>query len=256
MIQSDALSDPNLSHGFFTRQGGFSSGIFSSLNCGLGSGDDPDTVLKNRGLVAQALGVEPQRLMTAYQVHSPDAVVVSGPWERPDDRPRVDALVTRTPGLAIGVLTADCGPLLFADSNAGVIGAAHAGWKGALTGVTDRTIVAMEEEGADRENMVAVIGPMISQSAYEVGPEFPDHFTEDEPENARYFKPSSRANHSMFDLPGYLEDRLKRLGVGRVVNLSLCTFADEARFFSYRRTTHRNEKDYGRLISAIALSEG
>ena len=252
MITSDALSSPDIAHGFFTRQGGHSTGIFSSLNCGMGSGDDKELVQRNRAVVAGELGVEPSRLLTAYQVHSPDALVVSGPWES-DERPRVDALVTREPGVAIGVLTADCGPLLFADTNAGVVGAAHAGWKGALSGVTERTLDAMEGEGASRADITVVIGPMISQEAYEVSPEFPDRFTDVDDANARYFRPSSRPNHTMFDLPGYIEARLKREGVGQVVNLSLCTFGDEARFFSYRRTTHRNERDYGRLISAIAL---
>ncbi len=254
MIQSDALKLDGLSHGFFTRRGGFSTGIFSSLNCGLGSGDDRDVVLQNRALVAQTLGVDPGKLLSAYQVHSPDAMVVTGPWPT-QDRPRVDALVTKTPGVALGVLTADCGPLLFADARARVIGAAHAGWKGALTGVTTRTLETMESEGAKRENIVAVIGPMISQAAYEVGPEFPSRFIDADPSNQRFFAASPRPGHFMFDLPGYIEARLRSEGVGSVVNLSLCTFSDEERFFSYRRTTHRNEKDYGRLISAVSLSE-
>jgi polyphenol oxidase len=254
MIQSDALRFPGFSHGFFTRQGGYSTGIFSSLNCGLGSGDDKDVVRRNRGTVAAALGVDEPRLLTAYQVHSPEALVVTGPWDG-DQRPRVDALVTRTPGLAIGVLTADCGPVLFADARSKVVGAAHAGWKGALTGVTTRTLDVMEQEGARRHDIVAVIGPMISQAAYEVGPEFPDRFTDADAGNRKYFTASTRAGHSMFDLPAYLEDRLNREGVGRVINLSLCTFSDDKRFFSYRRTTHRNETDYGRLISAITIAE-
>ena len=254
MIQSEALKTQGISHGFFTRRGGVSSGIFSSLNCGLGSGDDRDRVLQNRALVAQALGVEADHLLSAYQVHSADALAITGPWTS-DERPRVDALVTRTRGLALGILTADCGPLLFADVRAGVIGAAHAGWKGALTGVTTRTLEAMEAEGADRRHVTAVIGPMISLAAYEVGPEFPARFIEADDGNRRFFVPSGRAGHSMFDLPGYLENRLKAEGVGEVVNLSLCTCSDEERFFSYRRTTHRNEKVYGRLISAISLNQ-
>jgi polyphenol oxidase len=253
MIASDALALDGITHGFFTRQGGHSTGLFDSLNCGMGSGDDKDTVLKNRATVAEKLGVAPDRLLSAWQVHSPDAAVVSGPWQG-EDRPRVDALVTRTPGVGLGVLTADCGPVLFADPQAKVIGAAHAGWKGALTGVTAKTLAAMEEQGADRANVTAVIGPMISKAAYEVGPEFPGRFTEADPANQRYFTPSARAGHFMFDLPAYLADRLRAEGVGTVVNLSLCTFSDEDRFFSYRRATHRNEKDYGRLISAIALT--
>lgn len=253
MIQSDALRLDGISHGFFTRQGGVSGGLFQSLNCGLGSGDDRASVLENRARVAERIGVSPDCLLSAWQVHSADAAVVSGSWAG-EDRPRVDGLVTRSPGLGLGILTADCGPVLFADPQARVIGAAHAGWKGALTGVTTRTIDLMEEQGAHRSRIVAVIGPTISKAAYEVGPEFPGRFTEADPGTARFFTPSLRAGHSMFDLPGYLEDRLRREGVGDVVNLSLCTFGDEQRFFSYRRATHRNEKDYGRLISAIALS--
>lgn len=254
MITSDALRLAGLSHGFFTRQGGHSSGIFSSLNCGMGSGDDKDTVRRNRRVVADALQVEEPRLLTAFQVHSPDAALVFAPWAMAD-RPKVDGLVTTTPGLALGILTADCGPILFADPKARVIGAAHAGWKGALTGITGRTLDLMEAQGAKRADVIAVIGPTISPAAYEVGPEFPSRFTEADPRNARYFRPSLRDGHAMFDLPGYLEDRLRREGAGQVINLRICTFGDEARFFSYRRTTHRNEKDYGRQISAIALLE-
>lgn len=253
MIAADALTLDGISHGFFTREGGHSTGLFDSLNCGMGSGDDKEVVTRNRAVVAGKLGVAPACLLSAWQVHSADAAVVSGPWEG-EDRPRVDALVTKTPGVGLGVLTADCGPVLFADPQAGVIGAAHAGWKGALTGVTTRTLAVMEEQGADRRNVTAVIGPMISKAAYEVGPEFPVRFTDADPANARWFTPSARAGHFMFDLPGYLADRLRAEGVGTVVNLSLCTFSDERRFFSYRRATHRNEKDYGRLISAIALT--
>ena len=253
MIAADALRLDGISHGFFTREGGHSAGLFASLNCGMGSGDDRESVLKNRALVADRLGVAPDRLLSVWQVHSAEAVVIAGSW--PDgERPRADAMVTRTPGLALGVLTADCGPVLFADAAAGVIGAAHAGWKGALTGITTRTLEVMEEQGADRSRITAVIGPMISRSAYEVGPEFPERFTGVDPANARYFTPSSRPGHAMFDLPGYLEDRLRAEGVAHVVNLSLCTFSDERRFFSYRRATHRRENDYGRLISAIALT--
>ena len=253
MIESDALRLDGISHGFFTREGGHSTGLFSSLNCGMGSGDDRAAVTENRAKVAARLGVAPDCLLSAYQVHSAEAVLVSGPWADREERPKVDGLVTRTPGVALGVLTADCGPVLFADPQARVIGAAHAGWKGALTGVTARTVELMEEQGADRARIVAVIGPTISRAAYEVGPEFPARFTEADPANLRYFTPSDRPGHSMFDLPAYLADRLRGQGVGQVIDLSLCTFSDERRFFSYRRATHRNEKDYGRLISAIAL---
>jgi YfiH family protein len=253
MIESDALRHDGITHGFFTRQGGHSTGIFSSLNCGMGSGDDRAAVVKNRATVAARMGVAPECLLSAWQVHSAEAAVVSGPWPG-EERPRVDGLVTSTPGVALGVLTADCGPVLFADPVARVIGAAHAGWKGALTGVTTATLAAMESQGARRARIVAVIGPTISQVAYEVGPEFAPRFTGADPRNARFFRPSARPGHAMFDLPAYLAERLVAEGVGEVVNLGLCTFGDEERFFSYRRTTHRNEKDYGRLISAIALT--
>lgn len=252
MIASPALKARGLSHGFFTREGGHSSGIFASLNCGMGSGDDKALVLRNRETVSGALGVKEAALITAYQVHSADARFAAEAWDR-ELRPKADAIVTTARGLAIGVLTADCGPLLFADIGAGVIGAAHAGWKGAISGITGSTLDLMEQHGGRRENTVVVLGPMISQAAYEVGPEFPERFIEADPGNARFFAPSRRNNHAMFDLPGYLEARLKREGAGEVVNLSLCTFSDETRFFSYRRTTHRGEKDYGRQISAIAL---
>ncbi len=252
MITSQALGSPHIKHGFFTREGGNSSGLFASLNCGLGSGDDKDIVRRNRAVAARKLDVDEPSLLSAYQVHSAEALHVAKPWATAD-RPKVDALVTATPGVAIGILTADCGPILFADKEAGVIGAAHAGWKGALTGITSATLAAMEALGAKRANTVAVLGPMISQKAYEVGPEFPERFLEQDTAHAKYFVPSNRQRHAMFDLPAYLEDRLSREGVGLVVNLSLCTFSDEQRFFSYRRTTHRDERDYGRQISAIVL---
>jgi hypothetical protein len=254
MIAADALRLNGISHGFFTREGGHSTGLFASLNCGMGSGDDRNTVGRNRAIVAERLGVAPHALLSAYQVHSAEAALVTDPWPAEGERPRVDALVTRRKGVALGVLTADCGPVLLADPEAGVIGAAHAGWKGALTGITSATLDLMERQGARRSRIRAVIGPMISQAAYEVGPEFPARFTDQDPANARYFAPSPRPGHAMFDLALYLADRLQAEGVGRVVNLSLCTFSDEQRFFSYRRATHRREKDYGRLISAIALT--
>ena len=251
MITSDHLNMPGVTHGFFTRQGGYSSGIFSSLNCGLGSGDDVGLVTKNRAKVADDLGISHSHLVSAYQVHSADVVVVDAPFV---ERPKVDGLVTNKRGLALGILTADCGPVLFADHKAGVIGACHAGWKGALTGVTDNTVEAMESLGAARENIVAVLGPTISQKAYEVGPEFPRPFLEQNTSNKIYFIPSVRNDHYMFDLQAYLIDRMMGFGVGQVFNLGLCTYLDSERFFSYRRTTHLHENDYGRLISAIALS--
>lgn len=252
MIQSDALKLEGLAHGFFTRQGGHSTGVFSSLNCGMGSGDDRETVLKNRALVAGRLGIAPDCLLSAWQVHSAEASVVTGPWGQ-DDRPRVDALVTRTPGIGLGVLTADCGPILFADPQARVIGAAHAGWKGAFGGVVGATVAAMERLGAKRNDIIAVLGPTIGPNAYEVGPEFIATVTGEDEDHARFFRPSGREGHAFFDLPGFIALRAEQAGVGRFVDMGLCTYSDETRFFSYRRTTHRAEPDYGRLISAIAL---
>lgn len=250
MITAEDLQLDGIAHGFFTREGGHSSGLYASLNCGLGSGDDVATVKKNRALVEQALGVGQGRLVSAYQVHGTDVAVVTGPFA---ERPRVDAMVTKVPGLALGVLTADCGPILFADPRARVIGAAHAGWKGALSGVYRSTIEAMESLGASRADVVAVLGPTISQASYEVGPDFPAPFLAGDAANAAYFKPSPKPGHHQFDLPAFLADNMRKLGLGKVVNLGLCTYADEDWFFSFRRTTHRAEPDYGRQVSAIAL---
>jgi polyphenol oxidase len=252
MITSEKLQLQGINHGFFNRQGGYSSGIFSSLNCGLGSGDDKALVTKNRAKVADEMGVAHTHLVSSYQVHSPDVMIVDAPFV---ERPKVDGLVTNKRGIALGILTADCGPVLFADNHAGVIGACHAGWKGALTGVTDSTMEAMESLGANRKNIVAVLGPTISQKAYEVGPEFPKPFLQQNNANQKYFIPSMKNDHYMFDLPAYLIDRMQAHGVGQVVDLALCTYSDPERFFSYRRTTHLQEKDYGRLISTIALRE-
>jgi polyphenol oxidase len=252
MIELEHLQMSGVSHGFFTRGGGHSTGIFASLNCGLGSGDDPEIVAMNRAVVERALGVESKQLVSAFQVHSADVIVVDRPWAA-DARPKVDGLVTKVKGLALGVLTADCGPVLFADAQAGVIGACHAGWKGALTGVTDSTVAAMEKLGASRERIVAVLGPTISKTAYEVGPEFPAPFLTQDAGHSQFFTPSTKAGHLMFDLPRYILMRLKNAGLKQTHDLALCTYADESRFYSYRRATHRGEKDYGRLISAIAL---
>jgi polyphenol oxidase len=252
MITSVALQLPGINHGFATREGGFSTGIFSSLNCGLGSGDDITLVTKNRAKVADDLGVAQSNLVSAYQVHSADVMIVDAPFA---ERPKVDGLVTNKRGIALGILTADCGPVLFADQKAGVIGACHAGWKGALTGVTDSTVEAMESLGAERKNIVAVLGPTISQNAYEVGPEFPKPFLQQNSSHQKYLIPSVKNGHYMFDLPAYLIDRLQDFGVGQAVDLALCTYSVQERFFSYRRTTHLQEKDYGRLISSIALRE-
>ncbi|KZM49639.1 peptidoglycan editing factor PgeF [Labrenzia sp. OB1] len=251
-IEADALKLESLGHGFFTRQGGVSNGIYASLNLGLGSDDDRGRVLENRRRAADAIGVVPENLLSPHQIHSPDVITVSASWEDSADR-KADALVTSTPGLGIGVLTADCGPVLFADPAARVIGAAHAGWKGALTGVLQNTVTAMEALGATRDGITAVLGPTISRKAYEVGPEFFDRFRQNASVNTGYFQPSERADHFMFDLPAFIMDRLEQLNLGQVADLALCTYGDETRFFSYRRTTHRKEPDYGRQISSIVL---
>ncbi|PVB60315.1 peptidoglycan editing factor PgeF [Labrenzia sp. 011] len=252
-IEADPLKLPGLRHGFFTRRGGISQGIYESLNIGLGSDDERDRILENRKRVAGTLGVGPETLLSPYQIHSADVITLDGPWPQDAGR-KADALVTATPGLAVGILTADCGPVLFADPTARVVGAAHAGWKGAISGILDNTVTAMEALGASRDRIVAVLGPAISRQAYEVGPEFHDRFVQQAADNARYFQPSGRDGHFMFDLPAFIRDRLEQLGLGQVADLGLCTYGDEARFFSYRRTTHRNEPDYGRQISAIVLT--
>ncbi len=254
MITADALAGlAGIRHGFFTREGGVSTGIYASLNIGMGSADDRAAIAENRGRVAEWMGVARENLVMPHQVHSPDAVVVTAPFAA-GEAPRADGLVTRVPGIALGVSSADCGPVLFADPEAGVVGACHSGWKGALTGILERTVEVMEEEGARRENITAVLGPMISAGAYEVGAEFVERFVVDDPGNTRFFTLSENAGRSMFDLPGYIIQRLTRAGLGHAENLDLCTYADEARFFSYRRMTHRGEPDYGRLVSAIALT--
>jgi hypothetical protein len=236
-------------HGFFTRKGGASSGVFEGLNCGTGSTDQSDMVRINRERTAEAMGVPPDRLVTLHQVHSAEAVALTGPPEAPI---RADAMVTATPGLALAVLTADCQPVLFADAAAGVVGAAHAGWKGALDGVLEATLAAMEGLGAERGRTVAVIGPTISQAAYEVGPEFVERFLDADPENARFFA-GGRGDRALFDLPAYGLHRLRSAGVGEALWTRHCTYGDPGRFFSYRRSVHQREADYGRLISAIRV---
>jgi hypothetical protein len=242
---------PGLRHAFFTRDGGVSGGIYGGLNGGLGSNDDPKHVAENRRRMAEQMGVAPDRLLSVHQVHSPDAVVANGPWDGPA-RPRADAIVTRTEGIAIGITAADCGPILLVDPNARVIGAAHAGWKGALTGILESTIETMEKLGAERSGMVAAIGPLIRQHSYEVGGEFVERFIETDAENAVFFIPSTREGHSMFDLAGYIRMRLENAGVLMIDDLGVDTYSDE-RFYSYRRSVHRKEPDYGRHVHAIAL---
>lgn len=246
IITSEALLPR---HGFFTRKGGASSGIFAGLNCGTGSTDQAEAVAINRARVAEALDLAPDHLVSVHQVHSPDALHVTAPLKL---RPQADAMVTATPGLGLAILTADCQPVLFADAKARVIGAAHAGWRGAKDGILEATITAMETLGASRTNIAAVIGPCISQSAYEVGPEFFEAFTDDNLETRRFFA-QGKGDRMLFDLPGYGLWRLREAGVGHAEWTRHCTFSDASRFFSYRRTTHAREADYGRLLSVIRL---
>lgn len=242
---------PGLRHAFFTREGGVSQGIYESLNAGVGSQDDPADVAENRRRMAEVMGVTPANFLSLYQIHSPDVVIASEAWDAAS-RPRADAIVTQTPGLAIGASAADCGPILFADPQARIIGAAHAGWKGALTGILESTLDAMEKLGGKRGDIVAAIGPLIRQQSYEVGAEFVARFTEADADYARFFIPSTRDGHAMFDLGGFIRMRLERAGVLMIDDTGIDTYADE-RFFSYRRSVHRKEPDYGRHVHAIAL---
>lgn len=251
-VTDATLGDPtHLRHGFFTRQGGVSQGLYAGLNVGLGSGDDPAHVMENRRRIADWLGADAEKLSGCHQVHSADVVTIDAPIPL-DERPKADGLVTATPGLPIAVLTADCAPVLFADPHARIVGAAHAGWKGALTGVMENTIDAMIALGAERSAIRAVVGPTISQANYEVGPEFQARFVAADAGHARWFVPSTKPEHFMFDLPGFCVARLKGAGVIGA-DIDQCTYADEAHFFSYRRTTHRGEPDYGRQLSAIMI---
>ena len=250
-LQAELLAGDGVRHAFFTRRGGVSKGVYASLNGGTGSRDDADHVAQNRARMAQALGVSPERFLVPYLVHSPDCVIVDAPF--PGERPKCDALVTRTRGLALGVTGADCGILLFRDVGAGVIGAAHAGWKGALTGVLESTLQAMEEAGASRPGIEVALGPTIARDSYEVGPEFVARFTDVDAAYATFFSPNGRDGHAQFDLPAFIGARLVAAGVGRFENLARDTYADDALFYSYRRSVHRGEPDYGRLVAAIAL---
>lgn len=254
IVESGLLSSlPGVRHGFSTREGGVSEGIYASLNCGAGSKDDPARVTENRSRLAARVGAEPERLVTPYQVHSPDVIVAEKPWERAD-APKADAVVTREKDLAIAVSTADCVPVLFADPEAKIVGAAHAGWRGALSGVLEATLDAMERLGASRDLIHISIGPAIQQDSYEVGPEFEETFLQADPENARFFEREGENSRPRFDLTGYVESRLLTAGAKHVENLRLCTYRDNARFFSYRRSCHRDESDYGRQISAILIT--
>ncbi|WP_276199084.1 peptidoglycan editing factor PgeF [Chelatococcus sp. XZ-Ab1] len=253
-IEAEALAAlGGIRHAFFTRRGGVSGGIYGSLNGGTGSRDDAAAVRENRRRMAARLGLPAESLLGLHQVHSPDVVTVETPWPA-DARPKADGCVTRVAGIGLAISTADCGPLLFADPEARVIGAAHSGWRGAFSGIVEAVVVAMEALGAERGRMTAVLGPTISASAYEVGPEFVAQFRAADPACGRFFTPAQRADHAMFDLPGFIGARMAAAGVGRFIDLGLCTYGDEERFYSYRRATHRGEADYGRLIAAITLT--
>lgn len=243
-----------VSHAFFTRRGGVSEGIYSSLNMGYGSDDQSDLVFLNRARAADVFQLEANDIVTLYQVHSPDCVIIEdNAWMIEGEAPKADAMATATPGVALGICTADCAPVLFADRKGGVIGAAHAGWKGAFTGVINSTVEAMEKLGSNRDDIIGVVGPCIAQTSYEVGPEFKERFVEQSTANAGFFVPSDRENHFRFDLEGYAVQRLRDAGVGVADTVSRDTCAEEENFFSYRRCTLRGEADYGRQISAIAL---
>jgi YfiH family protein len=248
------LSDMNtIAHGFFGRQGGVSQGLYASLNCGPGSNDERANVIENRRRVLERLaGSDAAKLVTLYQIHSPHAMIVTAPWEL-GEQPHADAMATNVPGIALGILTADCAPVLLADNEAKIIGAAHAGWKGAAGGVIANAVKAMEDLGASRARIRAAIGPAISQKNYEVGPEFRTRFLEMDSAHTRFFEPGARPDHWQFDLEGFVADRLAAAEVGSVERLATCTYADGDAFFSFRRTTHRGEPDYGRDISAIML---
>lgn len=253
-ITAECLSGlPGIRHGFFTRVGGVSREIYASLNCGHGSNDARDAVTENRRRVAQALGQpEAAQVLTLYQVHSATALIVDRPLPR-EALPKADALVTRTPGLVVGALAADCAPVLFADAEAGVVAAAHAGWRGAFSGIVEATVASMEMLGAKRSRIGAALGPCINQAAYEVGADFEANFLDVDRGFARFFVRFHPEGKPHFDLPAFVESRLEAAGVGRVEKRSACTFADPTRFFSYRRTTKAGEPDYGRQISAIVL---
>jgi hypothetical protein len=254
LITLNALAADGARHAFFTRAGGVSEGIFASLNCGFGSRDAAEKVAENRSRAMARLGLTPDRLATCYQVHSPTVVTVDRPWRR-DEPPRADAMVTRHRGIALGILTADCAPVLFVDPAARIIGAAHAGWRGALGGVLEATIAAMASLGAMPDRIRAGIGHCIAQRSYEVGPEFPAPFVAEDAQNAGFFTPAPRARHFLFDLAGYVTRRLERLGLANIERADGDTAAEPDRFFSYRRSRLENEPDYGRELSAICLAE-
>jgi YfiH family protein len=254
MLQAASLAAlDGIAHGFFTRLGGVSESLYASLNCGPGSSDDAERVAENRARVAGILGAAPDKLITTFQKHTNKATVAKKPWAK-NKAPEADAIVTATPGLAIGVLSADCAPVLLCDPQARVIGAAHAGWRGALSGIAEATVEAMTGLGAKPERVHAAIGPAISQGAYEVGQDYMAQFLTEEPGGETFFAIDEGSGEPHFDLPGYVAERLARAGVGEIFDLGLCTYYDETRLFSYRRSQHHGEDDYGRQISAILLA--
>jgi polyphenol oxidase len=253
MIKLDVLDpDAGIRQAFFTRRGGVSRGSYTSLNCGFGSGDTEENVAQNRGIAMDRLDLAAARLVTCYQVHSAKVVIVERPWPR-GQAPHADGMVTRVSDIALGVLTADCAPILFHDPVAGVIGAAHGGWRGALGGIGEKTVAMMEAIGAERGRIRAAIGPCIGRNSYEVGPEFPPRFHAADAASMSYFAAATRIGHFMFDLSGYIENRLVRTGVGMVQRVPHDTFAEDGLFFSYRRSCLRGERAYGRGLSAIVL---
>ncbi len=252
-LTAEALSaHASIKHAFFTREGGVSTGLYSSLNGGLGSLDDRGNVLENRRRMAETFGVSLENLVTPFQVHSPDAIAVDAPFK--GEPPHGDALVTSTPGLMVAVNVADCGPVLFADPKAGVVGAAHAGWKGAVGGVLENTLDAMESLGAQRHDIIAVLGPCIRQPSYEVGPDFVENVLAINDSYSRFFVPSEKSGHVFFDLAGCIAARFEAADIHQFYDLNYDTYTNEQQFFSFRRTTHRNEPDYGRQIAAICLA--
>ncbi len=253
MLTVSLLNDlPGIRHAFFTREGGVSEGLYRSLNCGSGSRDEAAAVEANRARAMSHFRLSAEKLRTVFQIHSAKVVEVTEDWPL-GERPKADAMVTKRTGVALGILTADCVPVLFADPKARVIGAAHAGWKGALGGVLDESVAAMCQLGAQPGQIHAAIGPAISQPSYEVGPEFPAPFLAEDEGNSDLFIPSPREGHFLFDLKGFVGRRLKSLGVTALDMVACDTYSDPERFFSYRRSCHRGEADYGRLLSAISL---
>lgn len=252
-ILAPTLAMHGIRHAFFTRQGGASNGIYASLNGGQGSDDEAEAVAENRRRMAAYLDLAPDQLLSCWQIHSPDVVTVSEGWSR-DQRPKADGMVTNQPHLGLAIATADCGPVLFADARAKVIGACHAGWKGAFGGVLETTLEAMQALGAERSAIHAVLGPTISARAYEVGPEFLARFMAESPAYAEFFTASTKPDHVMFDLPAFIGRRLEQAGIASFTNLDRCTYGEPDLFYSYRRTVHRSEPDYGRLMSVITLT--